>query len=585
MANLTVIQGLDRGKVYDLSGRRILLGRDPRCDIALTDGSVSRRHAELRVEDGKFLLVDLNSSNGTFVNGIRTSEAVVRPGDQLRLGGVILALGRLVSAPTLHGKGPVRIDEEGHSIDAAIQATAPSDFDSAMVIEDRGEDAAQARRLVDNLRILFRFSAAINHILSTQELLDTVMEMVFDVVDADRAFILLHNEATGGMEPMAVRYRDEIINEIEAARTGRAVEPETREKPPILVSKTIVNYCVDRSEGVLSTNAMQDRRFEEGDSVQDLGIRSAICVPIKARDKVLGVIHVDTQLQQAPFNENDLRVMTVIGVLTGLALANTRLVELALQRERLAAVGEAVASLSHYIKNILQGLQGGSAILERGLRDNRLEHMTRGWEIVSRNQRRINDLVLDMLHYSRKREPNFERRSLNSVIREAVELIAPRAAEKQIAVVQKLDGDLPEIWFDASGIHHACLNILVNAVDAVEPRTGRVTVSTSRHVDQPRYPDPSRKPVEMLAINIADNGSGISEADVERIFQAFHSTKGHQGTGLGLAVSRKIVEEHQGRIEVESQPGAGSTFTIYLPVAQPEDQSKSDSTLAGQVIP
>lgn len=583
MANLTVIQGLDRGKVYDLSGKRILLGRDPRCDVALTDSSVSRRHAELRVEDGKFLLVDLNSSNGTFVNGIRAADAAVRPGDQIRLGGVILALGRLVSGPTLRGKGPVRIDEEGNAVDAAIQATAPSNIDPSMVIEDRVEDAAQARRLVDNLRILFRFSAAINHILSTQQLLDTVMEMVFDVVDADRAFILLQNESTGGMEPMAVRYRDEVISEIEATRSGRAAEPDKTQKPPILVSKTIVNYCVDRSEGVLSTNAMQDRRFEEGDSVQDLGIRSAICVPIKARDKVLGVIHVDTQLQQAPFNENDLRVMTVIGVLTGLALANTRLVELALQRERLAAVGEAVASLSHYIKNILQGLQGGSTILERGLRDNRLEHMTRGWEIVSRNQRRINDLVLDMLHYSRKREPNFERHSLNAVVREAIELIAPRAAEKQIAIVQKLDADLPEIWFDPAGIHHACLNILVNAVDAVEPRSGRVTITTSRYSGAPRNPRQTR-PEELLAINISDNGAGISESELERIFQAFHSTKGHQGTGLGLAVSRKIVEEHQGAIDVQSQIGAGSTFTIILPLTQPTEVSKSDSTLAGQAI-
>jgi len=246
-----------------------------------------------------------------------------------------------------------------------------------------------------------------------------------------------------------------------------------------------------------------------------------------------------------------------------LALQNTRLAEEALGRERLAAVGEAVASLSHYIKNILQGLQGGASVIESGLAGQRLDHVSRGWEIVSRNQRRINDLVLDMLHYSTDRQPNFERRNVNAVVREVIELVAPRATEKQVEVVSQLDSNLPEIWIEPSGIHHACLNILVNAVDAVEPRKGRVTIRTSV---EPADADERALSDQVFAIAISDNGAGIPDEQLERIFQAFHSTKGHKGTGLGLAVSRKIIAEHKGRIDVQSQVGAGSTFTVRLPI-------------------
>lgn len=570
MANLTVIQGRDRGKVFDLRGTQLAMGRDPHCDVPLTDASVSRHHAELRVEEGKFHIIDLNSSNGTFVNGVPVSEAVIRPGDQIRLGSQILALGRVVPGPTYIGTGPVQIDEEGNVVDAAIRATAQSEFDPAAFLERQD---THDRVMTDGLRVLFRFSAELNAIFSTQHLLDTVIERVFDVVDADRAFILLYDEETGRMDPRAVRYRDDLIRDIEAERAGGAngaearrpgaQRDETEAKPPIMVSKTIVNYCVSKGEGVLSTNAMQDRRFEQGDSVQNLGIRSAICVPISVRDSILGVIHVDTQLQQAPFTEHDLRMMTALGSLTGVALQSARLAEEALHRERLAAVGEAVASLSHYIKNILQGLQGGASVIEGGIGSEKLDHIARGWEIVKRNQRRINDLVMDMLHYSKDRQPNFQQRNVNAILREVIELVTPPAIEKQAELISTLDPALPEIWFDPEGIHHACLNVLINAVDAVEPRKGRVTISTRVEDALPGERDVAS---ETFVITISDNGHGIPDEVLPHIFQAFRSTKGQRGTGLGLAVSQKILAEHRGRIDVESQVGAGSTFTLRLPI-------------------
>jgi signal transduction histidine kinase len=209
-----------------------------------------------------------------------------------------------------------------------------------------------------------------------------------------------------------------------------------------------------------------------------------------------------------------------------------------------------------------------------------MNNVSRGWDIVKRNQDRINDLVLDLLHYTRKSDPNLQRQNVNAVLREVIELVAPRAAEKQVTVVQKLDSELPEIWIDAAGIHHACLNILVNAVDAVEPRTGKVTVATS--LETRATNGRGREPEQEFLITVSDNGKGIPEAQLTEIFRAFHSTKGGKGTGLGLAVSHKIIAEHQGTIEVESHVGAGSTFTIRLPVVKPRSSEDTGAPIVSE---
>jgi two-component system NtrC family sensor kinase len=153
--------------------------------------------------------------------------------------------------------------------------------------------------------------------------------------------------------------------------------------------------------------------------------------------------------------------------------------------------------------------------------------------------------------------------------------VVPRAKEKQVAIVSQLNPELPEIWVDGAGIHHAALNVLVNAVDAVAPRTGQVTVSTS--VEAVPTNGRARNYDQEFVITVADNGKGIPEDQVARIFQAFHSTKGGQGTGLGLAVSQKIIAEHGGRIDLDSHVGAGSTFTLRLPILKPKS---SEDTLA-----
>jgi signal transduction histidine kinase len=228
-----------------------------------------------------------------------------------------------------------------------------------------------------------------------------------------------------------------------------------------------------------------------------------------------------------------------------------------MQGERLAAVGETVAYLSHNIKNILQGMRAGADVIELGLDRRNFPALQKGWQIVHRNLDRVYSLSMNMLAFSKKRQPRREQVQLNKVVDDAVELANRMADERHVMLLCEPEESFPPIPLDSDGIHQAVLNILTNAIEAVEPNTGIVNVKT--HYDAAN---------SQALVTISDNGSGIEQDQIDKVFQPFHSSKGQAGTGLGLAVARKIVDEHGGRITVSSVPGEGTIFEICLPAGE-----------------
>jgi two-component system NtrC family sensor kinase len=245
-------------------------------------------------------------------------------------------------------------------------------------------------------------------------------------------------------------------------------------------------------------------------------------------------------------------------------------------------VGQTIASLSHHIKNILQGVRGGSYLIELGLGDHdktthsddpdeekaekAVDTIRKGWGIVERNQERISTLVMDMLTFSKEREPEPEPANLNDIGAEIVELMQARADEIKVQLSWKPAENMPIMTFDPEALHRALLNVVTNAIDACDDvENGQVTVSSEY--------DESEKLARLI---VADNGLGITPDDLETIFDIFVSRKGGRGTGLGLPVSRKIMEEHGGQILLESEPGQGSTFTLELPANPHRADEKPD---------
>jgi signal transduction histidine kinase len=182
--------------------------------------------------------------------------------------------------------------------------------------------------------------------------------------------------------------------------------------------------------------------------------------------------------------------------------------------------------------------------------------------VVERNLEKIYNLTLNLLAYSKEREPRLELVNPRKIIEECVELIATPANTKGAMVVADVDRDMPPVPVDPDGIHQVLMNLLSNALDAVSSQGGLINVSC-------RYDAESKQ----MVMEVVDNGSGIPEPMMKHMFELFHSTKGNRGTGLGLAVARKIVTEHEGSISVQSKLGEGSTFTVRLPVEHGLDPS------------
>ncbi|PQO42534.1 histidine kinase [Blastopirellula marina] len=421
---------------------------------------------------------------------------------------------------------------------------------------DIGE-TGESPNLQDHLQLIYETALAVSRTLDIGQLLDYLLGLIFDWVDADRACIVLIDSHTKMPEAKAQRIRD--------SRPGI--------DESITISRTILDYVLTNREGVLTSDAQDDQRWSPEGSIINSGVSEAICVPMQGRYGIVGAIYIDTYTppdmtatgNRSRFSEEHLKLMIAIAHQAALAVEDTHYYSAVVRSERLAAMGQAVAAISHHVKNILQGIHGGSYVIEEGIKSNRMDVVQQGWGIVSRNQDRIAHLVMDMLSFSKEREPDRSNASLNDVIEDVVNLLRPRARENDITLEFHPNVDLPMGLFDEEGIHRAALNVVTNALDAVlEVESPRVIVSTEfRNTDR------------MLVAVIEDNGPGIAPENMEKIFSAFESTKGNRGTGLGLPVSQKVLQEHGGDISVESELGRGTKFTLYFPwigVPTPETQ-------------
>lgn len=557
MPTLNVLQGPDKGQKFQTPVEPVVIGRTSG-QIQLNDHAISRRHAEIRPLNGTWILEDLASSNGTYLNGVRIYEpAPLEHGDQIKLGGTLLVFSGESSDERLEGRPFVRdlvdLDSSGTGFDSSVLSSVSAADESVILAAPETADAVHAWNM------MYRIAEMIGEVLTVDDLLDRVADMVFEHFAVDRLLVLTRDSATGKMVPRAFRFRAVDANQ----------------QTPVSASQTIIRRVVETREGVLCANAMTDERFrdhtKEG-SIFRLELRSMICVPILTREEVLGVIHLDCSMSQHAYTHEQLRLITAVGRMTGMAIENIDLLRGRMKTERLAAMGETAAYLSHHIRNILQGLRSGSDVLEMGLKRSNLEKIADAWKMIQRNLDRIFQLTTNMLTFSKDRRPNIEMAQLNSVIRDAVSLMQGPADAKSVMLLADLCDDLPAVPIDVEGMHQVVVNLLSNAIAAVPRNTGRVVVGAV-----------FREPDGEVVLSVGDNGPGIPAEQHDSLFEAFTSTKGQGGTGLGLAAAKKIVSELGGRIEIAGSTEEGTTFEVHLP-GDVEQVDASDRTHGPAVV-
>ncbi len=243
------------------------------------------------------------------------------------------------------------------------------------------------------------------------------------------------------------------------------------------------------------------------------------------------------------------------------------------QSERLAAVGQTVSGLAHYVKNILIGLKGGSYVVDVGMKKNNTAKLKTGWKTIKKNISRVSDLTQDLLTYSREREPEFQPCSPAEIVDDVVTLVIDLAAAKDIVIKSQIEPDIGEIVADPRTIHRSLLNLINNAMDACledEDASKDFVIQITTSIE----------PANVLRLSVEDNGCGMDEETLSQLFDPMFSTKGGKGTGLGLLVTSKLVEEHKGRIETKSELKKGTSFIIELPfepvVAEDERLTKEE---------
>ncbi len=563
MPSLFVIQGRDQGKRFELIGPHIALGRDGSNASQLHDTEISRRHVRIsrESESDEYTLLDSGSSNGTFVNSQRVQRHVLHSGDRVLIGRTLMIY---------TGQDESAADNLADGVD--IVAGPPSEESSRIIRTMSQEESSQSIGRVDsaespwlararsNLQVMYRTALAVSHTLDNDQLRHRIMELIFEWVEADRGCIMLVDPESRQLAPKVLHHRRDF-------HTGDRMT----------ISQTILDYVMDKQEGVLTSDAREDQRWDAAGSIVKLGVREAIGVPMQGRYGVVGVIYIDTYTPPGRFiqsgmakrfTEEHLKLMIAIGHQAALAVEDTSYYSAMVQSERLAAIGQTIAGLSHHIKNILQGIRGGSYLIQEGLNNNEPDVVKKGWSIVEKNQERISSLVMDMLTFSKEREPEAEPADLNQVTADVVELMQVRADEAGVELEWNPAPDMPKMTFDPEGLHRAILNVVTNAIDACQGRPDAcVKVGTRFHPDSMR-----------LQVVVQDNGLGIDHENLQKIFTVFESGKGTRGTGLGLPVSQKILQEHGGDIYVESRPGEGSCFTLELPAMPPSSGNPCETT-------
>ena len=248
-------------------------------------------------------------------------------------------------------------------------------------------------------------------------------------------------------------------------------------------------------------------------------------------------------------------LMVAIGHQAGLAIENTTFYNAKIQAERLAAVGQTIATLSHHIKNILQGIRGGSYLIDMGLNEKDESIVRRGWTIVEKNQAKIYNLVMDMLSFSKDREPALEPTDLNETVGDVVELMQSRAEELGVQLTCKPAMTMPQVMIDPDGIHRAVLNIVTNAIDASEGAGTPASASSTSGTPKGRPPG-SASPT---------TASALRNPRSARSSRSSPPPRARAGPAWACPSPRRSSASTAATIVVTSQPGQGSPSPSSFP--------------------
>jgi len=288
-----------------------------------------------------------------------------------------------------------------------------------------------------------------------------------------------------------------------------------------------------------------------GHGDMDLAIKS---LKYEATDFVIKPIHVEAL--EIALDRAEERIRTRLHLSEHTRNLERLIQEKAAIQDHLSSLGLLVSSVSHGIKGLLTRLDGGVYLIDSGLKKEDLDQIAEGRDTLKQSAGRIKKMVQDILYYAKERPLNPEAVDTAAFIEEVIATVRPRLGQGTIDLVVDVERAPATMTIESESLHAALIGILDNAIEACEKETQRQTHRIEVHVENSG---------RSCLLTIKDDGIGMDEDTRERIFSLFFSSKGHEGTGLGLFIANKIVAQHHGTITVESEPDRGSLFRIELP--------------------
>ncbi len=305
-------------------------------------------------------------------------------------------------------------------------------------------------------------------------------------------------------------------------------------------------------------------------------VKSLLHVPLVLRDRVIGVLSVDNQVSDVEFTGEDQYLLSTLADYAAISIENATLYDELrknmedlkrsqqelIQSSKLAAVGTLAAGVAHEFNNLLAAISGHA---ELGRVSDDVEEIKRALDVVMDSVDRAKKITSNLLTFARRRETAMEPADITQAVENPLQLLERDLQKSNVEIVRKFY-EIPPVLCDIGQLSQVCLNLITNARDAMLPDGGTLTVVVKQDGDE-------------VVISFSDTGSGVPSYVMENLFQPFVTTKGPLGggemvgSGLGLSVSYGIVKSHGGTIDVETQPGRGSTFTVRLPIEGPRATS------------
>ncbi len=532
VAVLEVIRGELPEKIRFLKPRSYSVGRARHNDIALNESSISKLHARIDYQAGRFFVEDAGSMHGVYVNATKVRRVELTPGAQIQLGNLTLKFSPL-----------------GAESSTGAMAKLP---------------------WVEQQQLLLQLVQTLNSTLVLSPVLEQVTDAIMHITGAERGFLLLSDSS-----PAAARYPSVAGLRVRVAR-GRT---DAKGAGGHGISGPIVRRALETGE-VVSTLKSRGEAVElpaparpEEDTRP---VQTVVCLPLRSPragagpagfPRALGVLYVDNAGSAEPFSAEALRAAEALARLAALAIENAQLFEREqhtieelqkaqkqlLQSEKLATIGQMAAGIAHELNTPLTYIMGNLELLElQDLSAAQREMLSS----IARGAERIRALAQRLLAFSRPAREEMAPLAVNDVVERSLELCQYQIASGRVALEKTLEPELPRVLGVSNQLEMALINLVVNAVHAMGEKGGRLSVGTRRRGDD-------------VEIWVKDEGPGIPEKVRTSLFEPFVTTKPEgKGTGLGLSTVLMVVERHNGRIDFDTEEGRGTTFRVTLPPAQ-----------------